>query len=397
MNRQEFRENIMALDVWDTHTHLNMPGVPIPAPDFWEIGHYFWFLRELQAAGYPKNYRDLPENERAEAYIKAFDATRNTAMNWVVRHIFKNLHGLEITDVDSIHRANEAVKASFQRPDWCRSVIDRLAIRRILVNSMENADYPQLPGVGGALPGNAGIPMREAVERILSAEDQAAEARLVETELDRAVDKLAAQGIGGVRAMPEPFDTTPTACDMEAGLAPKGNTAEDVQAFMGHALLRAISRHGMFAQYFIGVEKGVPVSESRRVNNMHGLFARYPKANFELVIGTPVNNMDAIQAARIFTNVYVGGMWWYNFRVSTYRESMQQRFEALPSSKCSLVVSDARCIEWCYGKILLIKRLLSDFLADKIEEGWVDEATALAVAKNWLYNTPARLNGEDPV
>ena len=47
---------------------------------------------------------------------------------------------------------------------------------------------------------------------------------------------------------------------------------------------------------------------------------------------------------------------------------MQQRFEALPSTKSELVVSDARCIEWCYGKIVLIKKLVADYLYDQIQD-----------------------------
>jgi glucuronate isomerase len=70
---------------------------------------------------------------------------------------------------------------------------------------------------------------------------------------------------------------------------------------------------------------------------------------------------------------------------------MHYRLEALPPRKCSLVVSDARCIEWCYGKIRLIKHLLAEFLSDQIERGWLDAATALRVARDWLYDSAAAL------
>ena len=42
-----FFERIMGLPVFDTHTHLI--GDRLGARDFWEIAHYFWFYRELQA------------------------------------------------------------------------------------------------------------------------------------------------------------------------------------------------------------------------------------------------------------------------------------------------------------------------------------------------------------
>jgi glucuronate isomerase len=69
---------------------------------------------------------------------------------------------------------------------------------------------------------------------------------------------------------------------------------------------------------------------------------------------------------------------------------MQVRLEAVPASKSALVASDARCIEWCYGKILLVKRLLADFLYDQITLGWIDRSDALWVAREWLHDAAAR-------
>ena len=58
MQTDDLLEAILPLDVWDTHTHLQ--GETLGARSFWEIGHYFWYLSELLAAGYPADYRSLP-------------------------------------------------------------------------------------------------------------------------------------------------------------------------------------------------------------------------------------------------------------------------------------------------------------------------------------------------
>ena len=133
MDRQDLFQEILELDVWDTHTHL-VPTA-LSARSFWDIGHYFWFLRELQAAGYPQEPERLPEDRRIDAYLRAFDATRNTTMNWVVRRIFRDLYGIEITDAESIVVADQAVHRSARQPGWPRKVIDRLSIRRICVST----------------------------------------------------------------------------------------------------------------------------------------------------------------------------------------------------------------------------------------------------------------------
>ena len=51
MERAEWRQQIKERPVFDTHTHLNQPKVPIPARNFWDIAHYFWFQQELWSVG----------------------------------------------------------------------------------------------------------------------------------------------------------------------------------------------------------------------------------------------------------------------------------------------------------------------------------------------------------
>ena len=81
MDRSDWRKEIKELPVFDTHTHLNMPGVPIPARDFWDVAHYFWFQQELWSVGYPTDPDALPESERIERFVDALHASRNTVWN----------------------------------------------------------------------------------------------------------------------------------------------------------------------------------------------------------------------------------------------------------------------------------------------------------------------------
>jgi len=69
---------------------------------------------------------------------------------------------------------------------------------------------------------------------------------------------------------------------------------------------------------------------------------------------------------------------------------MQARVEAVPASKSAIVASDARCIEWCYGKILLVKWVLADFLHTQGKRGWLSTTDALWVAQEWLHDAAAR-------
>ena len=400
MKRKEWREAIHELPVFDTHTHLNMPGVPIPAQTFWDIAHYFWFLQELWSVGYPLDANTLPEAERREAFARAFNAVRTTNWHLIVRHICEDLYGIPLTGDDGrctperVRAVDHAVRERSGQSSWPQTVIDRLTIRKIAVNSLTEAAFPDLPGVGVAVPSwEEGGRWRD---QLSTTNDARSEMEAAREALRRDVNKLKARGIRGMRVAAEVFETHgKSAVTLADGLTDGDLMQWQADAIFSHLQFEVLSEEGMFAQLFLGVERDVSprtamaVNAPRRIIDLYPLFERYG-CDFELVIGAPQNNMDAAQAARIYPNVHVGGLWWYNFRASTYRHAMQVRAEAVPASKSAVVASDARCIEWCYGKILLVKWLLADFLYQQVRLGWLSRKDALWLAGEWLHDAAAR-------
>lgn len=391
MDRDRLRAAVSSLPVWDTHTHLI--GASLPARDFWEIGHYFWFLRELQAAGYPPEAASLPEAARIDAFVRAFQATRNTAMHWAVRRIFHDLYDVAITDAGSVRRADAAVRARAAESDWPRHVIEQGGIRRIVVNQVEDAAFRDLPATSCIVP-RIEAQLAAWLELLADAADLRAAGEEIAAALMAQLAGYAAAGYGGVMTSLEPFGTLvgPLTLPSDALPAVGANRASQ-EAFLLHALCRAAEARGLFVQLFLGIDAGwgggrVPVNDPRRVLRLYGLFERY-QCPFELVLGSDANNLDAVQAAVIFPHVHVGGMWWYNFRLNTYRASFGYRLEALPPAKSSIVVSDARCIEWCYGKVMLIKQQLAEFLTEQVARGWLGHDDAVWVAQHWLHDAAA--------
>jgi hypothetical protein len=400
MRRKDWREAIHELPVFDTHTHLNQPGVPVPAQTFWDIAHYFWFQQELWSVGYPLDAPRLPEDQRRAAFARAFDAARNTHWHLIVRRICVDLYDTPLSDADGrctperIAAVDAAVRERGRQPGWARSVIDRLAIRRIAVNNLVEADFPDLSGVGVAVPTGRFYGTWSA--RIAASDDPRAELEAAREAIRAEVAELKAFGIGGLRVAAEAFEAHGKAAVGILDAFPGRDTITwQAEAALSQLTFEALGEAGMFAQLFLGIERDVSprtsmaVDDPRRITNLYPLFERYG-CGFELVIGAPGNNVDAGQAARIYPNVHLGGLWWYNFRASTYRQAMQVRAEAVPASKAALVASDARCIEWCYGKILLVKALLADFLHGQVRRGWLSREDALWLAREWLHDAAAR-------
>jgi hypothetical protein len=53
-------------------------------------------------------------------------------------------------------------------------------------------------------------------------------------------------------------------------------------------------------------------------------------------------------------------------------------------------------MEWSYAKALIVRRMLSRVLADKVIQGQYDTTSALAVAREILFESPRRLMGMQP-
>ncbi|GAB6926538.1 hypothetical protein JCM10914A_05210 [Paenibacillus sp. JCM 10914] len=385
-----FFNRIMEQPVFDTHTHL--VGDRLAARDFWEIAHYFWLNRELQAGGYPADAEKLSEAERIAAFLEAYQSTRSTLMNGVFTSIMRELYNIEMKDEASVREAIAAVKHSSDDEGWAQRVADRMNIRRFVVNHPEHAAFQGMREDAVLIPRIDGI-LNPWVDRVMKSGDRAKAFSEVRDEIDRKLGEYKAAGRPGIM-------TTLPRYEASAHIRREIDVTSDrdqVLMELLHAICTAAERNGLLVQFFLGVERSwcgtaVPVNDTERILKLAGLFETY-RCSFELVLASELNNLDAVQAAWNFPNVHVGGMWWFNFRASTYRDSMQYRLEALPASKSSVIVSDARCMEWSYGKILLVKKLAAEFLWERMNAGWIDEDTALHTASEWFYASAMRRYG----
>lgn len=371
MNSEELTRRIHELPVFDTHSHINAPGRPLAARNFADLGHYFWLSQQLRGAGWEETRElDLPA---AEAYFDAYRKTENTAMNGCLRRILKDLYGVTLHSPADILAADGVIRERAASPEHAREVCRKGNIRKVTQNLETRARFPDLPELGVLVADTLNGPVMSFLEDPL--EDAVGPAA---SALRQAVDAMAGDGHKGARLDYNLFES------ME-------------EEAWRHALLDAVfsrlNSHGMFAQLFIGMKRrpggSFPQNDPDRVTNLIPFFQAYPECRFELVCAAGGNCLDVVQAAVMNPNVYPGGLWWYTFRPSMYLQTLQQRLEALAPLKCPVLASDATCVEWCYGKTMLVKTLVARFLSEKVEEGWISEDCAVRTATAWLYDAPA--------
>lgn len=91
-------------------------------------------------------------------------------------------------------------------------------------------------------------------------------------------------------------------------------------------------------------------------------------------------NQSLCTLARELPNLSLVGYWWHYVFPDAIRQVMAERLAMLPLNKQIGFFSDAYCIEWTYGKILMVRKLLAQVLAGKVSLGqytW-DEAVDIA-------------------
>ena len=366
-------EHVMGASVFDTHTHLD-ESQSVAAANVWDILHYFWFERELRAAGYPADARQLSEADRREAFLAAFERSRNTYWNTIVRRMLTDLFDCRLETTRDIAALAEKIESTSADPEWPTTVCDRMGVRNIVVGTGEMDVARSLAERLVVVP----YFEIDAILKGLGGNDSAGAAGAwdaVRSELG----KLLGAGFRTIRVDLEPLVSGRLAADEPTG----------AEGELYHSMLAELDRAGTRIQVFTGMKRdwkhNTMLNDPRRIVRLYPVFDRYPNAQFEFVNAATGNDLDILQAARVFTNVHPGGLWWFNFRASSYRAMLQQRFEALPASRSCVVASDARCIEWLYAKVLFVKTVLARFLQEQIDGGWTDLEGAKRAADEWLF------------
>ena len=397
MNREAIIGEVMQLPVWDTHTHLDS-SEKLCARNIWDIMHYFWYRRELEAAGYPANAEDLPEDSRAEHLVAACRANRNTTWNRAVMSSLVELYGIPATDKKSVEKLNSRISASAEQKDWASGVCDKINVKKITVSQGTENELHFIRDRIITIP--VFNIFDDALELALIRFDEANDA--IESMIESGFAEIKAEVAAGQRSFRIDFSLGDATYYGRKPAVGSIRTNPDARLYLCHRVLEKLDKIGAHIQIFIGMvgskdspDRIPPFARNNTdyVTGMYELFSSYQGCKFEIVSAVELSALDIVQTARIFPNVYPGGLWWFNFRPSTYRANMQYRLEALPANRSTLIASDARCIEWCYIKVRLVKQLLGEFLWNQIDAGWIDEEAALYTAKSWLYDTPARLSG----
>ena len=438
--QRELEAGLAEMPIIDVHTHL--VGGRLAARGLHDILLYHMLVSDLYGAGCPSgarltefpNWPDAAEAEqRIQEAIPFLPHIRNTSMWWVARTILKDLYGWEgpIT-AENWRKLDAQVRERADDRPWAHSILDRANITRTgaefarrgagldddrLQYSLEWGFFTrtqwgeydtalyELERCWGRKPAGSvpiGTGSRPATDRTIHSLAD------VHAAMQHYVDTIPyAQLVSMATHLSTDIDYRPVSdAEMEAALARRtqAGLAERslYAAYVHEAFLTALEPHGqeLVFQFSLGAEPlpfetGARLSQTT-LSQLADMIARHPGLRFQALLATRHANQTLCTMARELPNFSLAGYWWHTFFPSAIIQLMDERLDMVPANKQIAFFSDAYCVEWCYGKWLLIRKLLAGVLAARVERGQYTVEEALSIARTMLFESPQSLLGLKP-
>jgi len=432
---RKLEQALAELPAFDAHTHL--VGGRLGARGLHDVLLYHMLVSDLYAAGCPSGARltqypgwpDQKEaHQRLQEALPFLPLIRNTSMSWALRFILRDLYGWEkpIT-ADNWRTLDDLIRERADDRAWHHSILDRLNLKRTVTEIArrekgEDDDRLQYSLEWGFFtrsqwgefdtalyelercwgrkpesPSPIGAGKRPAPERTIRslADIRAAVLHYVENIPYDQVTSTATH-------LSTDIDFRLVSDDeMERALARRpqaGPVERDVYAsYVNEAFLTELEKRGdrivyqfSFAAEPLPFETASRLSQ-RTIAQVAEMIGRHPRLHFQCFVASRHANQSLCTLARELPNLSLAGYWWHNFFPDAIRQVMAERLEMLPLNKQIGFFSDAYCVEWAYGKMLLVRKLLAGVLADKIALGQYSFDEAVSIAAATLYDTPQKL------
>ena len=123
------------------------------------------------------------------------------------------------------------------------------------------------------------------------------------------------------------------------------------------------------------------------------IVSRHPNLNFQFFLASMHQNQAFCTLCRELPNLYLIGYWWHNFFPPYIARVMEERLDMLPLNKNIGFFTDAYCVDWVYAKTLMIRKMMAEVLAKKVNLGQYTKEQAVRIAADLLYGNAHRALG----
>lgn len=438
--QHELEDALAEMPLLDVHTHLNGG---LAARGLHDVLLYHMVISDLYGAGCPNGARltDYPHgpspaeaDQRIEEALPYLPHIRNTSMAWGLRLILRDLYAWDAPlTPDNWRRLDGVIRERANDRAWAHSVLDRIHIQRSSAE-LARRDQGQADdrlqyslewgGFTRTQAGEYDTTLRELEQlwgqtprgllptEIAPREPRAARTIRTLADVHAAVQSYVdtipyAQIVSMATHLSTDLDyRLVSAGEMEAALARRAQAGLAERslyaAYVHEALLTALEAHSheIVFQFSLGAEP-LPFETGARLSQttlaqLAEMIARHPRLRFQVLLASRHANQTLCTFARELPNFSLAGYWWHSFFPGAIAQLIDERLDMTPANKQIGFFSDAYCVEWAYGKWLIVRQVLAGALATRIERGQYSLDDALSIARTILYETPQSLLGMRP-
>lgn len=425
--RDKLFQDIWKLPTTDIHTHIDAKH-PC-ARGLHDILLYHMIITELYSSGCPDGARlsEEPDEKEVEYRIKSalpyLKNIENTSLYWGLKIILHDLYGWddkiteenwreldeiikqknreagrakEIADLAHIKKSNtelwrghdhindDMFYYSLEWSFFTRSQWGQYDIALLELEYSWNQDIP-----GPPLPVTLDRSTLNLTKTIKTPSD-------IKEAISHYCDKLPYDEISNITSHLSTDINYRTVTEAEIAEAlPKRSVAgpkeRDIYAnYINDAFLTELQRRhpGFVVQYSIGAEPMPYETGSKlRTETVFELarqVSTYKDLKFVLYNANAHQDQALCTLVRELPNLSLAGYWWHNFFPHVIRNIISQRLDMLPLNKQFGFFSDAYCMDWVYGKAILVKKQLAEVLASKCEQGQYTYEQAIDIASRIL-------------
>lgn len=143
-----------------------------------------------------------------------------------------------------------------------------------------------------------------------------------------------------------------------------------------------------------GADSGIDVmSSAASPESVVAFLNKLPEKERPAIILYPLNPSELKSLATLsgaFRNVYVGAAWWFNDTVEGIRHNLSVISEYAALGTNLGMLTDSRSFS-SYSRFDFFRRILCDFIGEKVEKGEYDKTCAVTLAADICYNNIKRL------
>ncbi|MBM7564045.1 amidohydrolase family protein [Paenibacillus sacheonensis] len=396
-------EYVNQLRIIDGHEHLATPQIRKKEnQDFFSLMHYL--ESDLITAGMARDAlgrKAGSDEERAAAFLKHWERTRNTTYARMFRTAMEDLYGFQDWSVPGILAVNEKVKAATHDPNWYDKVLYEksgidLAFTLIQTTKLDYDRFRPIMFMDFTFKLRNRKDIRD-VERnaganvhTFSAYLDAVDALLhrfktegmVATKLGHAYWRSLASGKPTFQEAESVFNRL-LGCTLEEGLSQ--SETESLQDYLIHFIIQRSAAYELPIQIHTGHHETSVSSNGNLIPNSNAalllpLLAEYQDAKFVLLhCGFPYHE-TYLSIAKNYPNVYTDFTWTYIISPTAAKTILHQMIEMVPQTKIQGFGGDYNHVEGTYAHLKLARGIVADTLAEKIAEGALKEKDAMRFA-----------------